>query len=270
VIFRRVSMGAERGLEIVFVDQGPGIGDTEQSLRDGYSTTGSLGIGLSGAKRMMDELEIESELGKGTAVWTRKWLWAVKSLSMQFGVVKRALKGQAACGDAYFIKEFANRVLIGVVDGLGHGPDAAAAAETAVEYIGNNYRKSLTEIIRGCHEKLKETRGIVAGIALIDQGRSILRYTGVGNIAIRVRSRTRIRPVSVNGILGHNLRKVREEEYPYNPGDMIILHSDGISRKFYMKLYPPEFFRRHPQGIAERIAAEFGRESDDLTIVVAR
>jgi len=74
VIFRRVSMGAQRGLEIVFVDQGPGIEDTERSLRDGYSTSGSLGVGLSGVKRMMDELEIESELGKGTAIWTRKWL----------------------------------------------------------------------------------------------------------------------------------------------------------------------------------------------------
>jgi len=195
---------------------------------------------------------------------------AVRSLSMQFGVVKRALKGQTACGDAYFIKEFTNRVLIGVVDGLGHGPDAAVAAETAVEYIGNNHKKSLTEIIRGCHKELKETRGAVAGLALIDPGRSILRYAGVGNIAIRVQARTRIKPISVNGILGHNLRKVREEEFPYNRGDMIILHSDGISGKFDMKLYPPEFIRRHPQEIAERIAAEFGRESDDLTIVVAR
>lgn len=188
---------------------------------------------------------------------------------MQFGVINRALKGQTACGDAYFIKEFENKVLIAVVDGLGHGPDAAVAAERAVEYIADHHKGSLTEIIEGSHERLKETRGAVAGIALIDRDRSVFRYSGVGNIDIRVRARTKIRPISVNGILGHNLRKVREEAFPYSAGDMIILHSDGISGNFDLNRYPPELFRQHPQEIAKRIAAEFGRERDDLTIVVA-
>lgn len=65
---------AERGLEIVFADQGPGIEDIERVLKGGYSTKGSLGIGLSGAKRMMDEMEIKSRHGKGTTIWIRKWL----------------------------------------------------------------------------------------------------------------------------------------------------------------------------------------------------
>ena len=189
---------------------------------------------------------------------------------MQFGIVNRALKGQEVCGDAYFIKEFENKALIAVIDGLGHGPDAVTASNTAVEYIKNNYQKSLTEIIKNCHEELKKTRGAAVGIALIDLESSTLRYAGVGNIEVRVKSRTVIRPISVNGIVGYNLRKVREEEFPYRQGDIIILHSDGISTKFDLNLYPPEFLGQHPQTIAERIAAEFGRERDDLTIVVAR
>lgn len=189
---------------------------------------------------------------------------------MQFGVVRRALKGQAACGDAYFFKEFENEVLIAVIDGLGHGPDAAAAAETAVEYLKNNYTKNLEEIIRGCHETLKKTRGAAVGIALIDVDLSVLRYAGVGNIRMKVRSQTRIRPVSVNGILGYNLRRVRVEEFPYTPGDLIILYSDGISGKFDLNAYPPQLLEQHSQAIAERIAAEFGEERDDFTVVVAR
>jgi len=66
--------GERRGLEIVFADQGPGIEDIERVLKGGYSTKGSSGIGLSGAKRMMDEMEIESGSGKGTTIWIRKWL----------------------------------------------------------------------------------------------------------------------------------------------------------------------------------------------------
>jgi len=185
-------------------------------------------------------------------------------------VINEALKGQTVCGDAYFIKEFENKVLIAVIDGLGHGSDAAVAANRAVEYLESHYEKSLTEIIKGCHEELKKTRGAAIGLALIDLDRSVLRYAGVGNIEARVRSRTTIRPVSVNGILGYNLRKVKEEEFPYNPGDLIILHSDGISGKFDFNLFPPEFLGQHPQTIAERIAAEFCRERDDFTIVVAR
>jgi negative regulator of sigma-B (phosphoserine phosphatase) len=189
---------------------------------------------------------------------------------MQFGVINRPLKGQTACGDAYFIKEFANQVFIAVIDGLGHGQEAAAAAGTAVEYLTKNYRESLTEIIQGSHEALKKTRGAVMGIALIDLDRAVLRCAGVGNIDIRVISRTPILPVSRTGILGHNLPKIREEEFPYAPGDLLILHSDGISGKLDLNLCPPEFLGQHPQAIAEKIAAKFGRETDDLTLVVAR
>jgi len=74
VIFRILSVGEKRGLEIVFADRGPGIDDLARVLRGGYSTSSTLGIGLSGSGRMMDELEIKTEPGKGTTIWIRKWL----------------------------------------------------------------------------------------------------------------------------------------------------------------------------------------------------
>ena len=61
------------GLRVVARDEGPGIADPEQALTDGYSTAGSLGLGLPGARRLMDSLEIESELGRGTTVTMLKW-----------------------------------------------------------------------------------------------------------------------------------------------------------------------------------------------------
>jgi serine/threonine-protein kinase RsbT len=60
-------------LTVVASDDGPGIPDVEQALRDGYSTIGSLGLGLPGARRLVDEFEIESQDGKGTEVVMRKW-----------------------------------------------------------------------------------------------------------------------------------------------------------------------------------------------------
>jgi serine/threonine-protein kinase RsbT len=64
----------ENGLEIIVSDEGSGIPDIKQAMRDGYSTGNSLGLGLGGAKRLMDEFEIESKLGKGTRVIMRKFL----------------------------------------------------------------------------------------------------------------------------------------------------------------------------------------------------
>lgn len=61
------------GLVVVARDEGPGIADPEQALTDGYSTAGSLGVGLPGARRLMDDLEIDTELGRGTTVSMLKW-----------------------------------------------------------------------------------------------------------------------------------------------------------------------------------------------------
>lgn len=73
IVLRVVERGGRRGIEIVGSDQGPGIADVQQALQDGYSTSGSLGLGLPGARRLMDEFEIDSEPGAGTTVTMRKW-----------------------------------------------------------------------------------------------------------------------------------------------------------------------------------------------------
>jgi serine/threonine-protein kinase RsbT len=64
----------KRGITVIGRDSGPGIPDIEQAMRDGFSTGKSLGLGLPGAKRLMDEFEIASEVGRGTTITMRKWL----------------------------------------------------------------------------------------------------------------------------------------------------------------------------------------------------
>jgi len=66
--------GGRHGLAVVARDEGPGIADVEKAMRDGFSTGGSLGLGLPGARRLMDDFEIESRLGMGTTVTMRKWV----------------------------------------------------------------------------------------------------------------------------------------------------------------------------------------------------
>lgn len=71
---RTVTVGDKSGLELVFEDKGPGIADIDKAMEPGYTTTGGLGMGLPGAKRLVDDITVWSEPGKGTTVVLRKWL----------------------------------------------------------------------------------------------------------------------------------------------------------------------------------------------------
>lgn len=74
VVVKALSESAKKGIQIIAEDKGPGIPDIEMAMQDGYSTNKSLGQGLPGTRRLMDEFEIKSEVGKGTTVTIRKWL----------------------------------------------------------------------------------------------------------------------------------------------------------------------------------------------------
>ncbi len=74
IFLARAQDGARLGMLIVASDRGPGIPDVERAMQDGYSTAKSLGLGLPGSKRLMDEFEIDSQAGTGTTVVMRKWL----------------------------------------------------------------------------------------------------------------------------------------------------------------------------------------------------
>ena len=74
VTLRLIERGIKKGVEIVCEDHGPGIADVSVVMQDGYSTSRGLGMGLPGAKRLMDEFEITSRVGQGTTVIVRKWL----------------------------------------------------------------------------------------------------------------------------------------------------------------------------------------------------
>ena len=73
IVLRLAHRGPQRGIVVIARDEGPGIADISLAMQDGYSTAGSLGLGLPGSKRLMDEFEIQSEVGKGTCITMSKW-----------------------------------------------------------------------------------------------------------------------------------------------------------------------------------------------------
>lgn len=185
------------------------------------------------------------------------------------GVACRAKDGQSTSGDAYLIHDSGEGLLIiAVIDGLGSGEDAARAAHCAAQIIGAHHDQPLATIIRQAHTALHNTRGAVIGMFRLDQLNCTARFIGVGNIGAYVYSRRSIKPISKNGILGFRLPTLLELPYMYDPGDVFILYSDGISGRFSQDTHID--VRKPPQLVADHILTTYGKTTDDATVVLVK
>ena len=187
---------------------------------------------------------------------------------MKFGIASRPVSGKYN-GDMYMIKEFDHRVLVSVIDGLGHGKRAAVASSRCIKSLGKNYKEGLTEILKHCDNDIRKTSGVVMGIISIDLELSTISYAGVGNISARLVGKNSTHFISRDGIVGYRFPKIKEYTYSYTKGDTILMHSDGISSKVVE--YPSLKIRTQDvEETANEILRLYGRENDDATVVVAR
>jgi len=190
---------------------------------------------------------------------------------LDYGVVCRPKANHAVSGDAYLLWETSATALIAVIDGLGSGNEAAQAAQCARSQVLALVEAPLQVILQACHQALRDTRGAVMGLLRLDFQAGQASFAGVGNIGIQVQSTAHeIKPVSRNGIVGHRLPHTREFRYPYTPGDLYALYSDGISSRFVLSGYRHILPDDDLQQIAEQIASTFGRDDDDVTLILVR
>jgi serine phosphatase RsbU (regulator of sigma subunit) len=190
-------------------------------------------------------------------------------MTWTWGAVCRAKQNQTVSGDLYVIEEHGEgRLIAAVVDGLGGGEEAARAARAAEQIIRQHPDWPLQELVQRSHVALHSTRGAVIGLLRLDiQGHKV-SYVGVGNIGAQVYSRQTIKPISKNGILGFRLPALLEMHYTYDPGDIFVLYSDGVSSRF--ALDGKIDIRQPPQRIAEQILELYGKYTDDATVVVIK
>lgn len=272
LLVRAVDGQGAAGIEIVAIDQGPGMDDVSRCLRDGFSTTGTAGTGLGAVSRMADLFQVHSLPGVGTAVLARMWVDPPEpSLrGAEVGVVQLRKQGQEACGDAWAVTRRGEETLLMVVDGLGHGPGAAEASKAALDTLERYAAAPGSEIVERAHEALRATRGAAVAIAEIDPAAGSLRYVGIGNIAGLVIAGGESRSmVSHNGIVGHQIRRVQEFVYPWTPESLLVMHSDGLNTRWDLE-GQGGLASRHPSLIAAALYRDFSRGTDDVTVAVAR
>ena len=190
-------------------------------------------------------------------------------MTISWGAVCRAKQGQLVSGDIYLVQEYsAGQVIAAVIDGLGGGSEAAHAARLAEQTLLSSPELPLQELTRRSHAALHGTRGAVIGVLRLELDNSVAAYVGVGNIGMQVYSRQPIKPISKNGIIGFRLPTLLELRYVYDPGDIFVLYSDGISSQFAQD--GTIDIKQPPQQLAERVLASYGKLSDDATVVVIK
>jgi len=198
--------------------------------------------------------------------------------SLRTNVIEHAaasltLPGQAESGDRHVILPLPEGALIAVVDGLGHGRDAADAAERAADVIQSRRPgEPLNELVQRCHERLLKTRGVVMSLALFDGASRFMTWIGVGNVEGRLlRHGRQHKAVPQNlilraGVVGRQLPALAASALPLKGGDVAILATDGIGPEFAEDID----IDGELDALAARILATHRKGTDDALVLVVR
>lgn len=187
-------------------------------------------------------------------------------MTITVGIAQRVCEGETVCGDGYTTLLLDDGVLVSVVDGLGHGPQAGEAATAFTELIEADLSLSVLGMMQDAHARLSGTRGAAAAILRIDEVTRRVHFTGVGNIEMHAIADVKMHPVCAPGIVGHRVRKMLPFEFELPETALIVLASDGISSRLHLD----EYAHLEPQVIADMIMDHHGKSHDDATCVVVR
>ncbi len=281
---RWIRLPEDAGIEIESLDEGPGIGDPDTVMADGHSTSATLGYGLGTVNRLMDELEISAKAryGTGAVVRCRRYVRREESgteaLPLQIGAATRAHPEMNVNGDAYVTKAWPGHVLIGVIDGLGHGPLAGKAAVAAKNYVETHYDRPLMNLFRGVGRACLGTRGVVMALVLFEKGADEnaplkMRFAGVGNVEVRVRGGERMRFTYRRGIIGLRAPDPVVSTHHWQNENLLVMYSDGIRSHWQWDAFLPKETTAEnisAQKLAQAMLRRLARDRDDATIVVVK
>jgi hypothetical protein len=188
---------------------------------------------------------------------------------LRYCVVARPLPGQTQSGDQHLVAAFAGGVLIAVVDGLGHGGEAHAAAVLAVDTLRDHAGEPPVELMKRCHHALKKTRGAVITLASFSAADSAMTWLAVGNVEGLLVRAGDAKPLAVlprGGIVGDRLPPLRPATEPVAAGDLLLFATDGLCSAFYRDVRPAE----QPAPLVRELFLRHARDTDDALLLGAQ
>jgi serine/threonine protein phosphatase PrpC len=191
---------------------------------------------------------------------------------LEYGLAKRAHAGEGESGDMHLVCCNQNGVLIAVIDGIGHGEEAAEVAGIAATLLRSSVDEPVISLVELCHEKLKATRGVVMSLAFVSPEQKMMTWIGVGNVqgvlvrAHNKKGNTRESLLLRAGVVGSKLPFLQASVLPVSQGDTLVFATDGLQSDFSAGLSAKE----NPQRAADRILNKFRSNNDDALVLVAR
>ncbi|MGD9621406.1 MAG: SpoIIE family protein phosphatase [Mycolicibacterium sp.] len=269
VLYRKTT----EGIEFLSVDTGPGMRPepTPGVAVGARSSSGGLSAGLASIRRMSVRYDCYStpagtvqlaRLGGSAEPGGERW---------RYGGINVPLGDSGPSGDAWAATAGEQPSAI-VVDGLGHGEEAALASRRALEHFDVRSAQDPAAFLVRAHEAMRGTRGGVAGVCVINPQTGWLTFSGVGNICgVVVVGESREHFVSQPGTLGTHLAApaVRVRRYRWAPGATLVMSSDGIRAGWTLSEYPG-LIGHDPAVIAAVLHRDFTRCTDDATVLVVR
>jgi phosphoserine phosphatase RsbX len=188
---------------------------------------------------------------------------------LEYGLAERPLPGEQESGDLQVVQSLEHGALLAVIDGVGHGREAARAANTAAMVLLDRPDDDLTTLLENCHRALRPTRGAAIRLVSIDIRNDSITWLGVGNVQGFLTGSPegtvtdRFMLLS-DGVVGFDLPELRTTTFDLRPGSVLALATDGIRGEFTQLLD----LDKSPQQLADLILSECAQESDDALIMV--
>ena len=258
-------------IELICIDNGPGMQNPKRMVQDGVSTSATLGHGLGSIKRLSNFFDIYSQVGSGTVVLSRvcnnpKIALGYKNILFHPLVV--AKPGEEVSGDGFSYKLSSKYAKFMLADGLGHGPEANYAVNQATKAFKVFPDYNPVETLRFIHYEIRKTRGAVINILGYNFETGIWSTVGIGNISLRMCGNKGVKNhMSYNGIVGHNIPNTMNEQcYGSDLFDHVIICSDGIKTRWDLLKYP-QINKHDPVVLAAVLYRDQARKTDDMSVV---
>jgi negative regulator of sigma-B (phosphoserine phosphatase) len=191
---------------------------------------------------------------------------------VEYGVANFILPGQGESGDHHLVRCGGNGILIAAIDGIGHGEEAANAANAAAAILNAGAEEPVISLVQRCHGELRSTRGVVLSLAYIDPEHGMMTWLGVGNVqGVLMRAGCKQGTgqevlLLRAGVVGSQLPALQAAVLPIAKGDTLVFVTDGIRGEFAEGLSALE----SPQRAADKILKQYCRGNDDALVLVVR